>query len=90
MARDAGLDGCVASPQEIGPLRVALGRRFVIVTPGIRPRGARTHRDDQMRIATAAAAVRAGADFLVVGRPITQAPDPRAAVAALIDEIARV
>ena len=75
-ARAAGLDGCVASPQEIALLRGALGRQWVIVTPGIRPaeRG-----DDQARIATPEAAVRAGADYLVVGRPITAAPDPVAA-----------
>jgi orotidine-5'-phosphate decarboxylase len=83
-ARAAGLDGCVASPQEIALLRGALGRQWVIVTPGIRPaeRG-----DDQARIATPEAAVRAGADYLVVGRPITAAPDPIAAARAIADAI---
>jgi orotidine-5'-phosphate decarboxylase len=80
-ARAAGLDGCVASPQEIALLRGTLGRQWVIVTPGIRPaeRG-----DDQARIATPEAAVRAGADYLVVGRPITAAPDPVAAARAIV------
>jgi orotidine-5'-phosphate decarboxylase len=83
-AREAGLDGCVASPREISPLRLALGRRWVIVTPGIRP----TERDDdQARTATPGAAVRAGADYLVVGRPITAAPDPVAAAEAIVSEI---
>ena len=83
-ARAAGLDGCVASPQEIRLLRTTLGRAWVIVTPGIRP----TERgDDQMRTATPAAAVGAGADYLVVGRPITAAPDPVAAARAIVQEI---
>jgi orotidine-5'-phosphate decarboxylase len=83
-AREAGLDGCVASAQEITPLRLALGRRWVIVTPGIRPAG---RADDQMRTATPGAAVRAGADYLVVGRPITAAPDPRASARAILEDI---
>jgi orotidine-5'-phosphate decarboxylase len=84
-ARDAGLDGFVASPREIGLLRRALGPKWVIVTPGIRPaeRG-----DDQKRTATPGAAISAGADYIVVGRPITAAPDPVAAVRAVLDEIA--
>ena len=80
-ARVAGLDGCVASPQEIALLRRALGAGWVIVTPGIRPAAAD---DDQARVATPAAALRAGADYLVIGRPITGAPEPAAAVAAIV------
>jgi orotidine-5'-phosphate decarboxylase len=85
-ARSAGLDGCVASPQEIGLLRRALGPRWAIVTPGIRP--ADQSKQDQVRIATAAAAIGAGATAVVVGRPITAAPDPPAAAAAILREIA--
>ena len=92
-ARDAGLDGCVASPHEIGPVRGALGPKFVIVTPGIRSGGAGGSgeaprpNDDQMRTATPRSAISAGADYIVVGRPITAAPDPVAALHAIIEEI---
>jgi orotidine-5'-phosphate decarboxylase len=80
-AREGGLDGCVASPQETRLLRLAMGPRFIIVTPGVRPVSAA---DDQARVATPAAALADGADYLVVGRPITQAPDPPAAAAAIL------
>ena len=77
----AGLDGVVCSAVEAPGLRAALGPRFTLVTPGIRPTG--SARDDQARIITPEAAVAAGADYLVVGRPITQSRDPVAALAAI-------
>ena len=94
-ARAAGLHGCVASPREIALLRNALGRDWVIVTPGIRPfrpagaEGAPRagSGDDQMRTATPAAAIAAGADYLVVGRPITAAPDPSLAARAILADL---
>lgn len=85
LARDAGLDGNVASPQEISLIRNALGRDWVIVTPGVRPAGAA--RDDQSRVATPGAAARAGAHYLVVGRPITAAPEPARAAEAILAEM---
>ena len=86
MAAEAGLDGCVASPNEIASLRTNRGRDWVIVTPGVRPAGAAA--GDQSRIATPRAAARAGAHYLVVGRPITAAVDPAAAAAAILQEMA--
>ncbi|HEY7868292.1 MAG TPA: orotidine-5'-phosphate decarboxylase [Methylomirabilota bacterium] len=86
MAAEAGLDGCVASPNEIGPLRTNRGPAWVIVTPGVRPVGSAV--GDQSRIATPRAAVSAGAHYLVVGRPITGAPDPAAAAAEVLQEMA--
>jgi orotidine-5'-phosphate decarboxylase len=83
-AREAGLDGCVASPMEVRLLRRAIGAEWVIVTPGVRPV---TANDDQARVATPTAALADGADYLVVGRPITQAPDPAAAAAAIVSEL---
>jgi orotidine-5'-phosphate decarboxylase len=76
-----GLDGVVCSALEAPALRAALGPSFKLVTPGIRPAG--SAKDDQSRIITPAAAIANGADYLVVGRPITQAPDPLAALAAV-------
>ncbi len=84
LSHDCGLDGVVCSPLEVVSLRAALGAGFVLVTPGVRPAGAAS--DDQVRIATPGAALRAGASYLVVGRPITQADDPGRALAAINDE----
>jgi len=85
MARDGGFDGIIASAQEARALRERL-RQSLIVTPGIRQAGEDTQ--DQTRVMTPAAAIKAGADYLVVGRPITQAPDPREAAEAIVEEIA--
>jgi orotidine-5'-phosphate decarboxylase len=85
LARAAGCDGVVASPREAARLRAILGRDALIVTPGVRPAGGAT--DDQVRTATPAAACRAGADYLVVGRPITGAPDPAAAAVSILAEM---
>jgi len=86
LSGEAGLDGSVASPEETSLLRTTLGRRWIIVTPGIRPVGAS---DDQKRTATPAEAVEAGADYIVVGRPITSAPDPVAAARRIVDDLTR-
>jgi orotidine-5'-phosphate decarboxylase len=90
-AKAAGADGVVASVQEAKEIRKACGRDFLIVTPGVRPKGkdkSDAKQDDQARTATPTEAIKAGADFLVVGRPILAASDPRAATQAIVDEIA--
>lgn len=87
LARSGGCDGVVASPREAATLKEAHGEEFAIVTPGIRPRG--TVRGDQARVATPAEAVRAGSDYLVVGRPILRAEDPVGSAAAIRDEMER-
>jgi orotidine-5'-phosphate decarboxylase len=84
-ARDAGVDGLVCSPEEVGNLRELVGGGMVLVTPGIRPAGSAA--GDQKRIMTPAKAIAAGADHLVVGRPITEAADPKAAAEAILAEI---
>ena len=84
-AKEAGLDGVVASPLEIEPIRKACGDDFVIVTPGIRPRWAEI--GDQKRITTPAEAIRRGADFIVVGRPIIEDDDPIEAAERILDEM---
>ena|SRR5487761_273 len=85
LARSAGMDGVVASAREAAALREACGPKFVIVTPGIRP--AASEAQDQARVSTPADAIRAGADYLVIGRPITGASDPAAAADAVVAEI---
>lgn len=85
LARESGMDGVVASPLEIGLIREACGPEFLIVTPGVRPSFAAV--DDQKRIMSPAEAVRAGADYLVIGRPIARAADPAEAAQLIVDEI---
>ncbi len=87
LAQSCGLDGVVCSAQETRDLRQACGSDFLLVTPGIRPAGSEA--DDQRRVATPVQALADGADYLVIGRPITHAPDPLAALRAISAEIAR-
>ena len=84
-ARAAGMDGIVVSPAEAAAARAIVGRDVAIVTPGVRPAGSEA--GDQRRIATPDAAIRSGADYLVIGRPITGAADPKAAAEAIVAEI---
>jgi len=86
LAREAGLDGVVCSAHEIAPIRRALGQDFLLVTPGIRPAGAAV--GDQKRVMTPTDAIQAGADVLVIGRPITAAPDPAAAARDILAQCA--
>jgi orotidine-5'-phosphate decarboxylase len=86
LAQSAGLDGVVCSPQEVAMLRQTCGKDFLLVVPGIRPAGAAL--GDQKRVQTPRAAINAGADYLVIGRPITEAADPLAAARAILAEIA--
>jgi len=87
-AREAGLDGLILSAKEVGAVRARFGRDMILVTPGIRPAGVAAA--DQKRTMTPGAAIAAGADYLVVGRPVTQAKNPREAAEAIIAEIAAV
>ncbi|MGA2898658.1 MAG: orotidine-5'-phosphate decarboxylase [Candidatus Acidiferrales bacterium] len=86
LAKNAGLDGAVCSALEARAIRRACGPKFVILIPGVRP--SRGVANDQSRIGTPSEAIRAGADYLVVGRPITAAANPRAAAIAIVNEIA--
>jgi orotidine-5'-phosphate decarboxylase len=86
-ARDIGIDGLVCSPEEAATLRDIAGPGMVLVTPGIRPAGSAS--GDQKRIMTPARAIEAGADYLVVGRPVTEAADPRRAADAIVSETER-
>lgn len=88
VAMDSGLDGVVCSPLEIAALRTSFGSRFLLVTPGIRPADA--SRADQRRTMTPAEAAHQGASYLVVGRPITQAADPKDALLSIRDEVHRI
>jgi orotidine-5'-phosphate decarboxylase len=90
LAQKAGVDGVVASVQEAKAIRKTCGRDFLIVTPGVRPneRSVRSEKDDQARTASPREAIKAGADFVVVGRPILTAADPRVAAEEIVDEIA--
>jgi orotidine-5'-phosphate decarboxylase len=85
VSESAGVDGVVASPQEVALIRQVCQPSFLTVIPGIRPAGVAAH--DQKRIATPQAAVEAGADYLVIGRAITQSPDPAHAVATIVHEL---
>jgi orotidine-5'-phosphate decarboxylase len=85
-ARDLGVDGIVSAATEVATLRPLVGRGMVLITPGIRPAGADA--GDQKRIMTPAKAIAAGADYLVIGRPILDAGDPKAAAEAVVSEIA--
>jgi orotidine-5'-phosphate decarboxylase len=87
LARDAGMDGVVASPHEVARIRKESGRKFLIVTPGVRP--AKGSVDDQKRVMTPEAAIRAGANYLVVGSPIRDAADPVAAARAIVAAMER-
>lgn len=86
LAQEAGLDGAVASAHEAAAIRRACGKNFLLVNPGVRPATAAVQ--DQSRVATPTEAILSGADYLVVGRPITAAPDPRAAAMRIVEEIA--
>jgi orotidine-5'-phosphate decarboxylase len=85
-AMEAGVDGLILSPEEVAAMRRRVGGRLALVTPGIRPAGGDA--GDQKRVATPGAAIAAGADCIVVGRPVTQASNPRAAAEAIVAEIA--
>ena len=88
LAQKAGVDGVVASPQEVGLIRDACGKDFLVVTPGVRPIGA--EQGDQARVMTPEEAIRGGASYLVIGRPIVASLDPAAAAREIAEEIANI
>ena len=88
LAKESGLDGVVASVEEASLIRKELGEDFIIVTPGIRPKGSEA--GDQQRIATPIDAVLSGSDYLVVGRPIVKSPHPLKSAQAIIEEIKEI
>ncbi|MEI6125215.1 MAG: orotidine-5'-phosphate decarboxylase [Pseudomonadota bacterium] len=88
LAQDAGMDGVVASPREIQAIKKECGKAFLVVTPGVRPKSADLN--DQKRTMTPAEAVQAGADYIVIGRPVTEAPDPLAVVRSIVDELSAI
>jgi orotidine-5'-phosphate decarboxylase len=85
LAKGSGADGVVCSPLDVGRIKQELGKDFLAVVPGVRPKGSAA--GDQKRVATPCEAMKAGADLLVIGRPITQAPDPAAAAQAIAGEL---
>jgi orotidine-5'-phosphate decarboxylase len=85
LGKTSGVDGLITSPHEVGILRERLGPEMMLITPGVRPVWAAA--DDQKRFTTPSEAIKAGADYLVIGRPITAAPDPRAAVERVVEEM---
>jgi len=85
LAKKAGLDGVVTSSYEIENIRQAFGKKFLLIVPGVRPRGA--EKNDQQRVMTPEEAIRRGADFLVLGRPVLRADNPREAVKKILKEI---
>jgi orotidine-5'-phosphate decarboxylase len=85
LAKESGCDGVVASPLEVAAIREACGKEFLIITPGVRPAGADV--GDQKRVMTPADAIHAGSSYLVIGRPINAAPDPKAAAESILAEI---
>ncbi|MBI2986314.1 MAG: orotidine-5'-phosphate decarboxylase [Deltaproteobacteria bacterium] len=87
LTREAGMNGVVASPKEVAAIRAACGHRFIIVSPGVRPQKGK--RNDQQRVMTPGEAIRAGVDYIVVGRPIMEAKEPLSAVREIIAEMER-
>lgn len=89
LAKQSGADGVVCSAQEASSLRGALGSDFVLVTPGIRLAGSEANTDDQRRVMTPRAAIESGSSFLVIGRPITQAPEPMSVLSEILNSLDR-